>query len=293
VLIEAAKESTNRALKLIYSEKNLLNGKIRHNADNLCLEISTQTVRDMEFWMIAVYRHLNRFGQKTWTEIGKMVNEGIERTATYLEEQPSRYAYPPKYWLNTQFSGGTLFNYVETYIMERVEDPSVSDNRAALKATYTPQIAWMLENGANRDSLMHYVRKFGAQTVSEAVSFAGAKIAADVDFKPKNGAVPYIFGILKNLNPQLIGIKLEEIKVKIAQKKRDAEKTIYWTGQRIIDVLAEITAHPKMQYLRQYVTDTDIQAFAKKYSNRPASHEGQLKIELEDLVKSRRNFDAA
>ncbi len=222
IALECAKQCAQNALKSLFNAENLQNNRIQYNVNSICGKITPQDIRDMPFWMLEAMQTIKKEEQH-WVEVAALVNEAIENTAQYLDKHPTRRIYHPLFWLNPDFSGGTLTHYINTFLLERTIKPS--------NTTHTPQILWMLEHGADRYKLMHYVRKHGETLVSDAIAYAGVRRARGIE--PKNGPVAYIFAILRNLNPATIQFQLELEKAKLKGAKNPKNNPEKWTISRV------------------------------------------------------------
>lgn len=236
VALDVATDSANRLLKALFNNKNLKSGKIRFNSTSVCQEISRQDAVDARYWMLDLMRHLKK-DDETWTDVAALVNEAIANTEGYLNDHPTRWVYHPKFYLSPSFSTGTLKTYIETFLRERTYEPK---EVLPFQNAHTPQVAWLIENGANRESVMRYVRRFGEQVVSDAVAFAGARIAGG--FVPTKGKVPYIMGILSQMDPKLIGAQaaLEKERVLAKKSAKLMEESDAWTGKKVEKICRNI-----------------------------------------------------
>jgi hypothetical protein len=234
IAFDYAKDSSKLALKLIFNPQMVKTGRIMYNETSNVTEITNQDVKDMPFWMFDLYQYL-KLENENWGDVAALVNEAIENTAKYQAAHPTWKTYHPRFWLNPSFSGGCLRRYIETFLRDRPEP-----TEKPLIKPHTPQILWVLENGGDRDVLMHYVRKHGETLVSSAIAFAGVRKARG--FEPTNGMIPYIFGILKNLNPATIQGQMENEKGKLAGK---APKLQGWTVGKITKMIGKMVLTDK------------------------------------------------
>ena len=300
VLTECAKDSANRALKQIFNKKNVENGRIKYGAASPAATISTDDIRHIRYWMLGAYTHIHNLNPSNdWLRVAEMVNEAINDRAKYLEKYIQKYNYHPKDWLNPQFSGGTLTKYVERYLLNRPEKQATIGYTDVLNGQYSPNIAWLIGQGADKEAVFAHIRRFaadgydGEKTINDAIGVVRGKLLIDTKFKPKKGICAYAFGTFYKVNPSTIGLDAEKLRVKWVEKQKEAASTAYWTPQKVKEALFEKTAHPQMQYLRAFVSDIEIQAFSKTYSKRPSTHEYQLKDDLERLAKKNRDAQAA
>lgn len=288
VLIECAKDSANRALRLIFNKKNVENGRIKHNSTSLPVKISQDDSKNIKYWMLGAYTHIRNLNPANdWLTIAEMVNEAIEHRAKYLEKDIEKYNYPPHRWLDLQYSGGTLTKYVERYLLNRPEKEPKTDYFETLHKNYAPSFAWLIEKGFDKSLLHEKIRKYGEDVINDAIAYIQLKCLV-TNFKPKNGTAAYASGVFYKMNPKTIRLDAEKLMVKYNEQQKSAQNKIYWTPQRVYDVFMEVTE--KTQYLRQFFVQEDLNDFVKIYKNRPANNDGQLKIQIDDLLKERRNI---
>jgi hypothetical protein len=272
IALDFAKDSANRALKQIFNQKNMQEGRICFNQQSICQIITAQDIKDFSYWMLEAYQNLRLEGEN-WSEVAELVNEAIENTAKYLNEHPTRKIYHPRFWTNPYFTGGSLCHYVKTYLRERIDTDQPKMN------THTPQILWFLENGANRNALFHYIGKHGETLVSDAIAFAGAKIARG--FAPIGGKVPYIFGILKNLNPETIQYQLATQKAKLSGK--NTQPLQGWTISRVEKIISSLKITSRQELL---LTPSVVEAIAKRADEKKVE-KAQVEAWLEAICQGK------
>lgn len=237
IALDVATDSANRLMKAIFTRKNVENGKIRYNSTCIVTEITRQDAQDMRYWMLDTMRAI-KLEDDTWSDVGTLVNEAIHNTAKYIQEHPTRWIYHPKFYLNPDFFAGSLKYYINTFLRDR---PISDDAQASIPQNpFTPQIQWLIEHGGDRRKVLHYVRKFGEQPVTDAIAFAGARKAGG--FEPMRGDVNYIFGILKNMDPRLIGKQaaLEKEKTLAKQVALQMENSDAWTTKKVETLVRHI-----------------------------------------------------
>ena len=302
VLKACVDQSTVLALKLIFNTQNFKNKRIHHSEMSVCEKLSDADIREMPIWMLNAYRHINQINPTTsWIQIAEMVNKAIENRAQRLKDYSHLYNYVPKRWLDTTFSGGTLTKFVENFLLDRPASTPTTGGTDALKAKYSPQIAWLIEQGAASDAVKKHIRKFnnngkdGQAILNDTITIVRAKMLMNPDFKPKKSIPAFVFDKLNyRINPDTIHFEAEKVRVEYKEfirAKNEANKPVWWTEQRVYDVFMEVTE--KMQYLRQFFIQEDLNDFVKIYKTRPANNEGQLKIQIEGLLKKRRTQQAS
>jgi hypothetical protein len=275
LVLDFAKDSANRALKLIFNAQNLENKRICYNSQSICETISPQDVRDMPFWMICAYDFLKK-EDESWSDVANLVNEAIQNTADYMVKHPTRRIYHPFFWLDTQFSGGSMVTYINRFLRNRTFNVSTPQ--------YTPQVLWALEHGADRSKLLHYVRKHGEKIVSDVIAYAGVRIARGIE--PKNGRIEYIFGILRNLDPATIQFQLEIEKAKLAGHKNPKNNTAKWTESRVHKLInkLKLTQNEEAKLTPSIVTAITMEAQLKFVAN------AQVEMWIEAVAKGRKTM---
>lgn len=265
VLMNCANDSAKRALKSLFNRKNLENGRIRYNQNSNVASFTQQDYKDFAFWVADVYRAVRKTGE-TWLDVAKLINEAIENTTQYLGEHPTRWLYHPRFWLNPTFTGGALINYLNDYLSRPTYQKTEKTAAKTLDfGDYSPQIAWFLQAGANRDALKFQIRRIGEQAVSDCIALGGAKMHNGA-FKPKNGKLAYIFGIIKHCKPETIAAQAAIAKEKALGKT--PKKAAIWTPERVRSAMETAVKNPTWRAL---VTETMIQQVADKYAYMNAS----------------------
>jgi hypothetical protein len=216
-----AKDSAIRATKWLFNPQNVQNDRIQYNKTSICTEITAQDYQDMPHWMLLAY-HALKLPERTWAQTAETINEAIENTAKFLEKHPTRWLYHPYFWLNPDFSGGGLCSYVKTYMFTK-------DFKAGAAPEHTPQVLWALENGADRQALNRYIRKYGEKLVSDVIAYCGVRIQRGQE--TPYGKMTYVFGVLKSFKPHEIQYQLEVQKAKL-ENNAPALGT-NWTESRV------------------------------------------------------------
>jgi hypothetical protein len=216
-----AKDSAQRATKWLFNAQNVQNDRIQYNKISICTEITAQDYQDMPHWMLLAY-HALKLPERTWAQTAETINEAIENTAKFLERHPTRWIYHPYFWLSPDFSGGGLCSYVKTYLFTK-------EFKTGAAPEHTPQVLWALENGADRQALNRYIRKFGEKMVSDVIAYCGVKIERGVD--TPNGKMAYVFGVLKSFKPHEIQYQLEAQKAKLESRAPALGEK--WTESRV------------------------------------------------------------
>lgn len=275
IALDFAKDSANRALKLIFNAQNLQNQRICYNAQSICEKITPQDARDMPFWMLNAFDSIRKDGE-SWSDVANFVNEAIQNTADYLAKHPTRKIYHPLFWLNPEFTGGSLVTYINRFLRNRSINVSTPQ--------YTPQVLWALEHGADRSKLLHYVRKHGEKIVSDVIAYAGVRIARGIE--PKNGRIEYIFGILRNLDPATIQFQLEIEKAKLAGHKNPKNNTAKWTESRVHKLInrLKLTQNEEAKLTPSVVAAIALEAQSKSVANT------QVEMWIEAVAKGRKTM---
>jgi hypothetical protein len=268
VLMECAADTAKRAMKHLFNRENEKNGRIKYGYNSQAAEITPQDLRDIAHWTADVYRAIRK-PEETWIEVAKVINEAIENTTQYLGEHPTRWIYHPKFWFSTDFNKGSLLKYLNVGLSRPTyEKTSEKAAESTNFGNFTPQIAWFLQAGANPDAVKSQIRRLGEDAVSKCIALAGARMHPDQanPFKPQNGKVPYIFGILKKCNPGLISTQAERA-IKALGLDKPKPKAI-WTVERVRSVMERAV---KNHIWRELISDQMIQKVATKFAYMNAS----------------------
>ena len=186
-----------------------------------------------------------------------------------------------------------MTKYVERYLLNRPEKEPTKDYSAILKGNYSPNIAWLIGQGADKEAIHAHILRFeadgydGEKTVNEAIAVVRGKLLIDTNFKPKKGVVAYAFGTFYKVNPSTIGLDAEKLRIKYQEQQREKEKTIYWTELRVYNLFLETTKGPA-EYLRAFFFQEDLNLLTAKYKTRQLNAEGQLKMDIDAAIKKNR-----
>jgi hypothetical protein len=270
ILMNCAQDTAKRLLINLFNTENAKNGRIKYGYNSIPAEITAQDIRDMAHWVANVYRAIRKPGE-SWIEVAKTINEAIENTTQYLGEHPTRWIYHPKYWLSTSFEKGSLLKYLNVGLSRPTyEKKPVEAAKSELFGDYTPQIAWFLKAGANREAVNFQIRRLTAEVVSDCIALGGAKMHGDL-FKPKNGKVSYIFGIIKGCKPELIKSQAAIAKAKALGQK--PKPTPIWTAEKVRSAMERAVKNPVWRAL---ITEQFIQKVAEKYAYTAHASEAQI-----------------
>ena len=267
---DCCQDTAKRALIHLFNAKNQENGRIKYGYNSLPAEITRQDIRDMAHWVADVYRAIRK-PEESWLDVAKVVNEAIENTEQYLADHPTRWIYHPKFWLSTSFEKGSLLKYLNVGLSRPIyEKKTVDAQKSENFGDYTQQIAWFLKAGANRDAVNFQIRRIGSDAVSDCIALGGAKMHGDL-FKPRNGKVSYIFGIIKGCKPELIRAQAAIAKAK-ALGEKPKPKPI-WTAEK---VRAAMEHAVKNLVWRELITETMIQQVTARFAYTQGATEAQI-----------------
>lgn len=289
IALAVATDSTNRLLKSVYTQENLKNNRVRWNSTNHVAHINKADALNAKYWMLNVMRHLKRDGE-AWSDVATLVNEAVDNLAKYLKKYPKWEVYHPKVYLDPQTRVGSLRHYIENQLRQR--QPHQQPDAANPLNAYLPNIQWLIEQGGSETAIRNKITQYGGEeigqkTVSDAIAVARGRILV-YNLKPQKGIAAYVMGVLYRFKTaELLAADAQKLRVQYSEKRQQETPALYWTEQRIKELFNEMTV--KMTYLRSFVTDSDITKFANNYKNRQPNAEGQLKMDLEDLAKKRRD----
>ena len=276
--LEVATDSAMRLMKSIFNRNNLKNGKVRNNGtSDPVLEIPKNDALAMKDWMLNTMRAIKRDGEN-WSDVAKLVNEAIENTAKYLHDRTKRWIYPPKFYLDPNFSTGSLKWYVESFLHHR----SAEQPRAASPVNrFTPYIQKFIEEGANREKVGKHVRNLGEDVVTLAIKLANIRIADG--FTPMKGRIAYIFGILDNKPlKEVILPQVELAYARYLQKKtaKEAENSAASTAKKVEKIVLRMVQKADLGRF----THSVCQLIAER-ANAQNANDGQIEIWISGVAK--------
>lgn len=295
-VLKMAENRFKQLMEGAYTPEMLQKGRVMLNKQLVLTSLESFDQQEGIMLMLENYKALHIEGE-AWTETDERIALAITRKCQYLHKHPAHKIYTPWDYLNLDWQKGTLAAYYRQYLMpdEAPQGEAVSDENAQKYVQNVlalpnprPSIlfdypAWAIEQGFDERVLNRKIRRWGHEPISDCIRFAKAKILRG--FRPDNGEVRYLMGIMEGLShPEVIRRQADEQETLLAAgftwSMEKAEGKPKKSPDKWLEKVKQLTKKSKIR-----LSEEQIQAIATRAKEKQAA-DAQIEVWLLVAAKS-------